>query len=49
MTFSTALRPIRWEKSASAALVASIVHYGQYSIADLKAYMAGAGVAVRTI
>lgn len=34
---------------ASAALVASIVHYGQYSIADLKAYMAGAGVAVRTI
>lgn len=32
---------------ASAALVASIVHFGQYSIADLKTAMANAGVPVR--
>ena len=34
---------------ASAALVASIVHYGQYSIAECKEFMAGAGVPVRRI
>ena len=34
---------------ASAALVASIVHYGQYSIAELKTYMAQSGVSVRLI
>lgn len=34
---------------ASAALVASIVHFGQYSIADLKTAMAASGVAVRQI
>ena len=34
---------------ASAALVASIVHYGQYSIAELKEYMAQAGVPVRRV
>lgn len=34
---------------ASAALVASIVHYGQYSIAELKAYMENAGVPVRRV
>ena len=34
---------------ASAALVASIVHYGQYSIADLKACMEKAGVPVRKV
>lgn len=32
---------------ASAALIASIVHYGEYSIADLKEYMAQKGVKVR--
>lgn len=32
---------------ASAALIASIVHYGQYTIADLKQRMAEAGVPVR--
>lgn len=32
---------------ASAALIASIVHYGQYTIADLKQRMAKAGVPVR--
>ncbi len=35
------------EGGASAALVASIVHYGQYSIADCKDFMARAGVPVR--
>ena len=34
---------------ASAALVASIVHYGQYSIAELKDYMEKAGVPVRKV
>ena len=34
---------------ASAALVASIVHYGQYSIADLKDCMEKAGVSVRKV
>lgn len=34
---------------ASAALVASIVHYGQYTIAELKDYMEKAGVPVRRI
>jgi len=34
---------------ASAALVASIVHYGQYSIADLKRHMAHAGVPMRLV
>lgn len=34
---------------ASAALVASIVHYGEYSIAQLKNYMARAGCKVRPV
>jgi cyclase len=34
---------------ASAALVASIVHYGQFQIADLKRHLAGRGVPVRLI
>ena len=34
---------------ASAALVASIVHYGQYSIEECKEFMAQAGVPVRRI
>ena len=34
---------------ASAALVASIVHYGQYSIAELKDYMEKHGVTVRRV
>ncbi len=34
---------------ASAALVASIVHYGQYSIAELKDYMEKGGVTVRHV
>lgn len=35
------------EGRASAALVASIVHYGDYTIAELKNYMAEKGVRVR--
>lgn len=34
---------------ASAALIASIVHYGEYSIAGLKDYMAKAGCKVRQV
>lgn len=34
---------------ASAALIASIVHYGDYTIAELKNYMAESGVWVRRI
>ena len=37
------------EGGASAALVASIVHYGQYSIADCKDFMSRAGVPVRRV
>ena len=33
---------------ASAALIASIVHYGQYSIRQCKEYMAEQGAKVRT-
>jgi cyclase len=34
---------------ASAALIASIVHYGEYTISDLKKYMDEQGVKVRTV
>ena len=34
---------------ASAALIASIVHYGEYTVTDLKNYMAAKGVKVRQI
>ncbi len=33
--------------AADAALVASMVHYGRYSIADIKRYLAADGIAVR--
>ena len=36
------------EGGASAALAASIFHYGEYSIAECKSYMAARGVPVRT-
>ena len=32
---------------ADATLVASIVHYGQYSVAELKRHLAAAGISVR--
>lgn len=35
------------EGGASAALIASIVHYGEYSIRDCKEYMAAAGAKMR--
>ncbi|MDL2316147.1 imidazole glycerol phosphate synthase subunit HisF [Desulfovibrio sp. OttesenSCG-928-A18] len=34
---------------ASAALIASIVHYGEYSIAEIKDYLASAGCKVRPL
>ena len=34
---------------ASAVLVASIVHYGTYSIRELKTFMSQAGVPVRMV
>ncbi len=34
---------------ATAALIASIVHYGEYTISDLKKHMANAGVQTRTV
>ena len=37
------------EGRATAALIASIVHYGEYTIPDLKKHMKEAGVHVRTI
>ena len=37
------------EGRASAALIASIVHYGEYTVTDLKNYMAEKGVKVRRV
>jgi len=37
------------EGKASAALIASIVHYGEYTIAQLKDYLSEGGVKVRTV
>jgi cyclase len=34
---------------ADATLVASIVHYGRYSVAELKRHLAQAGVSVREL
>ena len=38
-----------FEAGADATLIASIVHYGQYSVAELKRHLADAGVSVRPI
>jgi cyclase len=37
------------EGEADAALAASIFHYGKYTVADLKAYLAGCGIPVRRL
>lgn len=37
------------EGKATAALIASIVHYGEYTIPDIKNYMADKGVKVRSV
>jgi cyclase len=37
------------EGMASAALIASIVHYGEWDIPGIKKYMADEGVVVRSI
>ena len=36
-----------FDAGADAVLLASIVHYGQYSVAELKHHLAAAGVSVR--
>lgn len=41
------LRAVLQEGSADAALVASMVHYGTYTVGEIKEYLAGHGVAVR--
>jgi cyclase len=43
------LRAVLAEANASAALAASIFHYGHYSISETKDYLAGRGVPVRRI
>jgi imidazole glycerol-phosphate synthase subunit HisF len=43
------LRAVLAEAGASAALAASIFHYGQYSIAETKEYLASHGVPVRRV
>ena len=37
------------EGKASAALIASIVHYGEYTVAQLKEYLTGSGVKMRMV
>jgi imidazole glycerol-phosphate synthase subunit HisF len=37
------------EGRADAALVASILHYGEYSLSDVKAYLRGKGIKVRMV
>ncbi len=37
------------EGRATAALIASIVHYGEYTIPELKEYMKDAGVQIRSV
>ena len=37
------------EGKASAALIASIVHYGEYTIGQLKDYLSYEGVKMRTV
>jgi cyclase len=41
------LRQVFAEGAADAALVASMVHYGDYRISSIKEYLAGAGIPVR--
>jgi cyclase len=43
------LRAVLAEAGASAALAASIFHYGRYSIAETKEYLAARGVPVRMV
>jgi imidazole glycerol-phosphate synthase subunit HisF len=43
------LRAVLAEAGASAALAASIFHYGQYSIAESKEFLASRGVPVRRV
>ena len=42
------LRDVFIKAQADAALIASMVHYGDYTIGGIKSYLAGEGIAVRT-
>jgi cyclase len=42
------LAEVLTEGKADAALVASMVHYGEYAIGEIKAYLAEQGIKVRT-
>ncbi|MFH0809997.1 MAG: imidazole glycerol phosphate synthase subunit HisF [Pseudomonadota bacterium] len=41
------LHDVLTEGRADAALVASMVHYGQYTVTEMKSYLAGRGLSVR--
>lgn len=43
------LQEVLTDGHADAALVASMVHYGDFSIAEIKSYLAAAGTAVRSL
>jgi len=36
------------EGKADAALVASMLHYGEYSVGQIKTYLAGRGLKIRS-
>jgi cyclase len=41
------LRDVLTEGRADAALIASMVHYGNFAISEIKAYLHGCGIRVR--
>jgi cyclase len=43
------LQEVFTDGAADAALVASMVHYGDYSISDIKRYLAEQGTPVRAV
>jgi cyclase len=43
------LQKVLTDGGASAALIASIVHYGQYAMSEVKAFLGSMGVRVRTV
>ncbi len=43
------LRAVLMEGSADAALIASMVHYGKYTVREIKDYLASGGVPVRAL
>jgi cyclase len=43
------LRDVFVEAGADAALIASMVHYGHYTVGNIKAYLSGEGIPVRVL